>query len=80
MGGGLTLRSCVSMPGKIMITDTSVPRRRKKEKISRVTVELLEEGQQPQRRHGAEPHKHEACNMEGVRERAIISPVQAFMV
>lgn len=68
------------MPGKIMITDTSVPRRRKKEKISRVTVELLEEGQQPQRRHGAEPHKHEACNMEGVRERAIISPVQEFIV
>lgn len=43
------------------MTDTMVPSNRKKENTSRVTVELLEEGQQPQRRHGAEPHRQEAC-------------------
>lgn len=48
------------MPGSIIIIDTTVPSNRKKEKISRVTVELLDDGQHPQRRHGAEPHKHEA--------------------
>lgn len=47
-----------------MITDTMVPSNRKKENTSRVMVELLEEGQQPQRRHGAEPHRQEACNEE----------------
>ncbi len=43
-----------------MMTDTKVPSSKKKEKTSRVMVELLEEGQQPQRRHGAEPHRQEA--------------------
>lgn len=56
-----TFRSCVSIPGRIMMTDTMVPSNRKKENTSRVMVELLEEGQQPHRRHGAEPHKQEAC-------------------
>lgn len=56
----LTLRSCVSIPGRIIMTDTIVPRSRKKEKTSRVTVELLEDGQQPHTRHGAEPHRHDA--------------------
>lgn len=44
-----------------MMTDTKVPSSKKKEKTSRVTVELLEEGQHPHRRHGAEPHRQEAC-------------------
>lgn len=56
-----TFRSCVSIPGRIMMTDTMVPSNRKKENTNRVMVELLEEGQQPHRRHGAEPHKQEAC-------------------
>lgn len=56
----LTLRSCVSIPGRIMMTDTMVPSSKKKEKTSLVTVELLEEGQHPHRRHGAEPHRQEA--------------------
>lgn len=43
-----------------MMTDTMVPSSRKKENTSRVTVELLEEGQHPHRRHGAEPHRQEA--------------------
>lgn len=43
-----------------MMTDTIVPSSRKKENTSRVTVELLDEGQHPHRRHGAEPHKQEA--------------------
>lgn len=43
-----------------MMTDTMVPISKKKEKTSRVMVELLEDGQQPQRRHGAEPHRQEA--------------------
>lgn len=43
-----------------MMTDTIVPSSKKKEKTSRVTVELLEDGQQPHRRHGAEPHRQEA--------------------
>lgn len=58
---GLTLRSCVSIPGRIMITHTKVPISKKKEKTKRVMVELFEEGQQPHKRHGAEPHRHEAC-------------------
>lgn len=56
----LTLRNCASIPGRIMMTDTKVPNSRKKENTSRVTVELLEEGQQPHRRHGAEPQRQEA--------------------
>lgn len=56
-----TFRSSVSIPGRIMMTDTRVPSNRKKENTSRVMVELLEDGQQPHRRHGAEPHKQEAC-------------------
>lgn len=56
----ITLRSCASIPGRIMMTDTMVPSSRKKENTSRVTVELLEEGQHPHRRHGAEPHRQEA--------------------
>lgn len=42
------------------MTDTMVPISKNKEKTSRVMVELLEEGQQPHRRHGAEPHRQEA--------------------
>lgn len=43
-----------------MMTDTMVPSSKKKEKTSLVIVELLEEGQQPHRRHGAEPHRQDA--------------------
>lgn len=42
------------------MTETIVPSSRKTENTSRVMVELLEDGQQPHRRHGAEPHKQEA--------------------
>lgn len=59
----LTLRSWVSIPGRIIIADTKVPSSKKKLKTSRVTVELLEEGQQLHSRHGAEPHKQEACKI-----------------
>lgn len=43
-----------------MMTDTMVPSSRKKENTSRVTVELLEDGQHPHKRHGADPHRQEA--------------------
>lgn len=46
-----------------MMTDTIVPSSKKKEKTKRVMVELLEEGQQPHSRHGAEPHKQEAYSI-----------------
>ncbi len=42
--------------------DTMVPRSRKKEKARRVTVELYLEGQHPDKRHGAEPHRQDAYN------------------
>lgn len=56
------------------MTDTMVPSNRKKENTSRVMVELLEEGQQPQSRHGAEPHRQEACD-EGEEYVGIIGRV-----
>jgi len=40
--------------------DTIVPSSRKKEKARRVTVELYVEGQHPDKRHGAEPHRQDA--------------------
>lgn len=43
------------------MTDTTVPINKNKENTSLVMTELLEEGQQPHRRHGAEPHRQEAC-------------------
>lgn len=43
-----------------MMMDTIVPNSRKKEKARRVTVELYEEGQHPDKRHGAEPHRQDA--------------------
>lgn len=42
--------------------DTRVPRKRKKVKRRRETVEFLAEGQQPQSRHGAEPQRQDTCN------------------
>ena len=65
----LTFCSSASMPGSIMMMDTTVPRSRKKEKTSRVMVELLEEGQQPHSRHGAEPHRHEAYSQSPQADR-----------
>lgn len=44
----------------IIIQATKVPRRRKTEKVRRVIVEFFVDGQHPQRRHGAVPHRHEA--------------------
>lgn len=55
------------MPGRIIITDTRVPSSSRKEKASRLMVELYVEGQHDDRRHGAEPHKQDAC--EEARER-----------
>lgn len=45
-----------------MMMETSVPRKRKKVKSRREMVEFLAEGQQPQSRHGAEPHRQDTCN------------------
>ncbi len=50
------------MPGMIMMMDTIVPSSRKKEKARRVTVELYVEGQHPDKRQGAEPHRQDAYN------------------
>ncbi len=44
------------------MTDTIVPSSSKKEKARRVTVELYVEGQHPDKRHGAEPHRQDAYN------------------
>ena len=57
-----TLCSSFSTPGIIIMMDTRVPRKRKKVKRRRETVELLAEGQQPQSRHGAEPQRQDTCN------------------
>lgn len=48
------------MPGRIIMMDTMVPSSRRKEKARRLMVELYVEGQHPDRRQGAEPHKHDA--------------------
>lgn len=48
------------MPGRIIITDTRVPSSSRKEKASRLMVELYVEGQHDDRRQEAEPHKQEA--------------------
>lgn len=48
------------MPGRIMMTDTIVPSSSRKEKASRLTVELYVDGQHDDRRQGAEPHKQDA--------------------
>lgn len=58
----LTLCSSFSTPGIIIMMDTRVPRKRKKVKRRRETVEFLAEGQQPQSRHGAEPQRQDTCN------------------
>lgn len=48
------------MPGRIMMMETNVPSSSRKEKASRLTVELYADGQQDDRRQEAEPHKQEA--------------------
>lgn len=63
------------MPGRIIIIDTRVPSKRKKEKISRVTVELLDDGQHPQRIHGAEPHKHDAWRIKRGKTKINVTSV-----
>ena len=52
---------CSSIPGRIIITDTIVPSSSRKEKASRLMVELYVEGQHDDRRQGADPHKQDAC-------------------
>lgn len=68
-----------------MMTDTKVPISKKNEKTKRVMVELLEDGQQPHKRHGAEPHRHEACqgwtgeaNTEDVRKKTERKKIKAL--
>lgn len=48
------------MPGRIIITDTIVPSSSRKEKASRLTVELYVDGQHDDRRQEAEPHRQDA--------------------
>lgn len=48
------------MPGRIIMTETRVPSSSRKEKAKRLTVELYVEGQHDDKRHEAEPHKHDA--------------------
>lgn len=48
------------MPGRIMMMDTSVPSSSRKEKASRLMVELYVEGQHDDSRQEAEPHKQDA--------------------
>lgn len=48
-----------------MMMDTRVPSSRKKEKARRVMVELKAEGQHPDIRHGAEPHRQDAYRRNG---------------
>lgn len=48
------------MPGRIMMTETMVPSSSRKEKASRLTVELYADGQHDDRRQEAEPHKQDA--------------------
>lgn len=61
------------MPGRIIMTDTRVPSRSRKEKASRLTVELYADGQHDDRRQEAEPHKQDAWgrdeseNQQGLR-------------
>lgn len=43
------------------MTDTRVPSSIRKEKASRLMVELYVDGQHADRRQGAEPHKQDAC-------------------
>lgn len=54
--------SSFSTPGMIMMMETRVQRKRKKVKRRRDTVEFLAEGQQPQSRHDAGPHRQDTCN------------------
>lgn len=63
----LTFFRWSSIPGRIMMTDTSVPSSSRKEKASRLTVELYADGQQDERRQEAEPHKQEAWGGGGGR-------------
>lgn len=56
----LTLWSSDSTPGMIIIIDTKVPKKRNKVKLRRVMVEFFVDGQQPHRRQGAEPQRHDA--------------------
>jgi len=55
-----TFFSCVSIPGRTMMTDTKAPSSSRNEKASREMVELYEEGQHEESRQGAEPHRHDA--------------------
>lgn len=48
------------MPGRIIMTDTRVPSSSRKEKASRLMVELFADGQHDDRRQEAEPHKQDA--------------------
>lgn len=61
----LTFFSCSSMPGRIMMIETIVPSSSRKEKASRLTVELYADGQQDDRRQEAEPHRQEAWRGRG---------------
>jgi len=56
----LTLLRCSSMPGRIMMMDTNVPSSSRKEKASRLMVELYVEGQHDDKRQEAEPHRQDA--------------------
>lgn len=64
-----TLYKWFSTPGIIMMMDTSVPRNRKKVKMRREMVEFLAEGQQPHRRQGADPHRHDTWGKESELSR-----------
>lgn len=54
------------MPGRIIMTDTRVPSSSRKEKASRLMVELYVDGQHDDRRQGAEPHKQDAWRRDQV--------------
>lgn len=49
--------------------DTRVPSSSRKEKASRLMVELYVDGQHDDRRQGAEPHRHDAWRRDGERIR-----------
>lgn len=48
------------------MTDTIVPRSKRKEKASLLTVELYADGQHDDRRQEAEPHKQDAYRRDGI--------------
>lgn len=53
-----------SMPGRIIMMDTSVPSRSRKEKANLLMVELYVEGQHDDSKQEAEPHKQDAWRMD----------------